>query len=248
MKSQAQLLKRDYIINIIHELSTLEASLKWASQPRIMLEVALIKICNINSGSHSRSDLNLGLNSRSGSATDLGTDSKLSSTPDSELDSKRQEISDITKLSDSTTDNAVNNAEGNQFMDSYKKLDETWKDVLHELSDYGKRPLCICLNKARIVPLNKNSIGIVFPEQGRVNKEIASQTENHQLIEKAVRTVMGKDIRVRCMVENDADSPFTHELNNEFNNGQESHHEDDFTNKIIGFADKHNIPIKIIDE
>ncbi len=45
MKIQAKRISTDSITNYIMELSTLETSLKWASNPRILLEVTLIKLC-----------------------------------------------------------------------------------------------------------------------------------------------------------------------------------------------------------
>jgi len=45
MKEQAARLSADSISNYIVELSALETSLKWASNPRILLEVSLIKLC-----------------------------------------------------------------------------------------------------------------------------------------------------------------------------------------------------------
>lgn len=45
MKKQCQALGREELSYIIKELSLLESSLKWSMNPRILLEVALIKLC-----------------------------------------------------------------------------------------------------------------------------------------------------------------------------------------------------------
>lgn len=252
MKSQARSLDRNFIINIINELSGLEASLKWSSQPRIMLEVALIKICSINPGNVQENYAYEGVKTEPAAgpvSAELKAAQKLNKSNSSIADSakagdNKPEDGSATNAANSEVNSKVNDAtnteEDNQFKDSYNKLDETWKEVLVELSSCGKRPLCICLNKARIVKLNKNAVGIVFPQQAEVNKNIASQTENLQLIEKAFRKVTNKDIQVRCMIEKDVKDSLDDE--------QDFANDDDVTNKIINFADRFNIPINIIDE
>lgn len=49
MKKQAGVISQDEIINQIKELSALETGFKWASNPRVLLEVTLIKLCGSNS-------------------------------------------------------------------------------------------------------------------------------------------------------------------------------------------------------
>lgn len=45
MKKQSDAITQDEIINQIRELSALESGLKWATNPRVLLEVTLIKLC-----------------------------------------------------------------------------------------------------------------------------------------------------------------------------------------------------------
>jgi DNA polymerase-3 subunit gamma/tau len=47
MKHQAVKLKKNGMIRMIELLSELEAAIKWAGNPRVMTEVALIKMCNV---------------------------------------------------------------------------------------------------------------------------------------------------------------------------------------------------------
>jgi len=51
LKSQAQTYSKENIIRCINILSEVENTAKWSSQPRIMLEVALVKMCKIESDS-----------------------------------------------------------------------------------------------------------------------------------------------------------------------------------------------------
>ncbi|NMB95362.1 MAG: DNA polymerase III subunit gamma/tau [Clostridiaceae bacterium] len=290
MKSQAGLLDRSFIISVINELSSLEVSLKWSSQPRIMLEVALIKMCCMNQGKNGNENFLEGsaTNSTSGTtitnsqstsasqsvhssvaslaeanrpdgnnmvynnAADNNTDNNnRNNNADNNKSIKDKHINDSSKSAkiNTTENDAENNTESvydqvdakgeTQFHEVYNNLNEIWTEVLQELSSCGKRPLCICLSKARVVKLNKNAVGIIFPQQGKVNKDIASQADNLQLIEKAFKTVTKEDIQVRCMIEKDGDDYNSHE--------QVLNESDDVANKIIDFADKFNIPINVID-
>ncbi len=51
LKSQAQTYTKENIIRCINILSEVENTAKWSSQPRIMLEVALVKMCKMESDS-----------------------------------------------------------------------------------------------------------------------------------------------------------------------------------------------------
>jgi len=307
MKSQASLLGREFIINVINELSALEASLRWSSHPRIMLEVALIKICSmyeVKSGN----DLNIEVKNdgkkgagdnthtnvhRNGAQTNKNWNDKKYDEPVKNAAGNEAAGNSDGDAGNSATGNTVtgnsltgnnltgNSAIGNSMIDGNlpsnntvnkadKKeetslrnlhnkeetsstdlqgdLNDIWIEVLKELSSYGKRPLCICLSKAKVVKLNKNAVGIIFPQQGKVNKDIASQTDNLQLIEKAFKTVTKKDIQVKCMLEKEAENYIGgEETPNESLSGNEDEN-DDVVNKIMDFADKYNIPINVIDE
>jgi len=294
MKSQATLLDKGFIISVINELSTLEASLRWSSNPRIMLEVALIKICSMyqeNHGNENSSAESTANSSKATTASRSQSTSESNSIPSQAESKENGRKDDNNRKYNNVVNNAVDNNAGNSVRDKYKyeagndlindlnndanknahtnklandmkytesannmvraeeevhsaelyrDLNDIWVEVLQELSSCGKRPLCICLNKARVVKLSKNAVGIVFPQQAKVNKDIASQTENLQLIEKAFKTVTNKDIHVKCMIEKEADDYVSHEKTVNEN--------DEVVNKIIDFAGKYNIPFNVIDE
>ncbi|HOJ10061.1 MAG TPA: DNA polymerase III subunit gamma/tau [Clostridiales bacterium] len=124
--------------------------------------------------------------------------------------------------------------------DSCKSLEDAWVKVLAELTNCGKKPLCSFLNNTRITALNKNCIGIVFSDQSDVNKKIVSQTDNLQLIEKILNSILGKELRVKCVAESD--------MENSPNIEQEDSIVDDCTDKIVRFANNLNVPINIYDK
>ncbi len=81
MKKQAAAISLDEIMRQIRELSSLENSLKYAINPRVLLEVTLIKICGSNSsngnGDASSGDGSSGIGSSGSSGVNTGIEERL---------------------------------------------------------------------------------------------------------------------------------------------------------------------------
>ncbi|NSW92448.1 MAG: DNA polymerase III subunit gamma/tau [Firmicutes bacterium] len=123
-------------------------------------------------------------------------------------------------------------------------LVQIWDEVLKELNKAGKGPLCFILRTAKILEFDINCIGIILPGNDGANREIVSQPANIKLIEKILKDKLGKEVRVKCLIEKDLENikKFNPEvIDSEIFN-------DDRVEKILSFATTFNAPFNIYDK
>jgi len=257
MKHQASRLEKDEIIYVIKELSELEVNMRWATYPRVMLEVTLIKIAtgtvDPGSGVAGMSKAGIAARSAAGAAntvTGTGRVSSIGNTNRTNGNSSNGNNTDVNiaqstnQANNTTGPQADNTAEsitektmGNQPADSSGELadmNHVWNKVLEGLKKAGRGPLCFILRLAQVKLLDKNCVGIVFPSNERGNRDIVAKHENLMLIEKLFNEVFGREIRVKCIMESDNDNV--------------NIAGDDSVEKIMNFASTLNAPINIFDK
>lgn len=216
MKQQAARLEKDEIIYIIKELSELESSLKWATHPRIILEVALIKICTNTSTINDANIINSANNSNvinsantiNNTGNSIG-DARQSHETNHKINHKLDKDSTPTEDNNQSgpKPNVKNEAiEPDNTLSDKINLDKIWGEVLKELMKAGKGPLCFILKTAKIHKVNKGCIALILPGNYEANKDIVSQPDNIKLIEKILKAKLGTEIRVKCLLEKDIEN------------------------------------------
>jgi DNA polymerase-3 subunit gamma/tau len=232
MKNQSRDMSREEIIYIIKELSALEASIKWSAQPRVLLEVALIRICNgsISPGSHDLEDRLSALERKVNSICREGAAPRSTKAapelPAAAAAGKTEKTPDVKpeKPRRSTVPKAVDA--------------KVWNDILNELKNMGRMTIYSNLTGAKPLELDSGSIGIVFPEGRRFNKMFVSTAENIEVLENVISKKLGRKVIVRCLDEEG--SPVTEDKADHINS--------DAFEKARSFAEKFDVPFNIIDE
>ncbi|HHV98013.1 MAG TPA: DNA polymerase III subunit gamma/tau [Clostridiaceae bacterium] len=266
MKSQAEGFLSDELIYTIKELSALIQSMKWASNPRILLEVSLIKLCDsgtsipgddikarlsllekkldsINNGIVGAVPGNMlpgsGKSAKPGTRnTNINMDAD-SSSRSSENEDPGNENQD--NNSGSSASGKPNCAESSGHTDgqSSRKYFDSWDSVLDELKSCGRIVLYTNLLDTKAVELDDKRICIVFGEGKGFNKMLCSKAENIEIIEKAVAKVLGREVRVKCI----DDNAFAENRDEE-----KATQKDELVEKARDIAQKLNVPFNIIDE
>jgi DNA polymerase-3 subunit gamma/tau len=232
MIEQSSGFERDEIVFIIMELSSLEQALKWAAHPRVLTEIALIKICERsiifeNSGILERlSALENKLNSTEpiprltvqGSGTEKSDNSSYS---------EREKKTAQKRIMEDNTSVIAGKSKG---------LDN-WDEILVELKNSGRMVIFTNLLGTKAVELDSKFIGIVFSESSNFSKDLISRHENLEVIEGILSKKLEKPMRVKCLLSEDL-------------KGRQSKtkEEDEFIDKAKEIAEKFNVPVNIIDE
>jgi len=218
IKDQGDRYEADSLMYMIKELSTLQASLKWASQGRILLEVGLVKLCE----GYGANDVD-GLMNRI-SVLERKIEESVS-TPQAQVRQK------------SPGDNSINKRETSQ-----KPVDPVlvikgeelscWKEVLHELKTLGKMQIFTFLMDTRAYQVDEKFISIVFKKGESFKMMIASKAEHSEVVTKILARRLGREVHLKFIEES---SPMVTK-------------KDALEQKAREIAIKGSIPFKVIDE
>ncbi|HOM03733.1 MAG TPA: DNA polymerase III subunit gamma/tau [Acetivibrio sp.] len=225
MKEQCNGLELFEIVAVIKELSSLEATLKLTSHPRALLEATLIKLCE--------------------NKVDLGDAGVLA-----RIQLLEKSINDIMEKgvavprNDSGSSETANSDKGNSASGDDKPIEkkniaknmkgiEAWQEVLNELKSRGRMAVYAYLLDTKLIELGSNQVGIVFNNGCRM---LVEKSENIEVVEKCLCDCLGKNVRVKCLDEED------------IVDAGKKEEKDELIEKAQDFAEKLDVKLNIIDE
>jgi len=238
MKEQSKGMSNLEITSVIKELSALEATMKWSTHARVLLEVALIKLCE-NSIDINDAGLTERIEFLEKKINDMlanGVKVSSSEPKNYNVDNKSQNSSNGSgKSSDkSAVDIKIDlkNTAGD-----LKGLD-VWVDVLDDLKQNGRVALFSYLHDTKAVEINTKIVGIVFPKERSHLKIVVSKVENAEILENYMSKRLGREIRIKCIDSEDI-------IDNKEEGGSDS---DELLEKAQAIAQELNAPLNIVDE
>lgn len=230
LKEQFENIKREKVVLIIKELSSIEFSLKWASHPRILLEVLLLKICENNFSSG-----NMDFEARINFLEDKFEEVKNSFLNLSSRNIIEEQVKHYSDRGDSS-----NGGEKEVLDHRYEgPVVKIWDKILNDLRKNGRMAIYANLLDTRAAKLEENVLGIIFGRDSGFKKMFISKPENIEILEEILNKRTGKEIRVKCI-----DSSDFKEKVNESMEEMESR----FLKKAENLAKRGDININIIDE
>jgi DNA polymerase-3 subunit gamma/tau len=236
MKTQVNFFTHEELMLIVKDLSAMESSLKWASHPRILLEVSLIKISD-KSFNMNNSDLAIRvaklentLNSGNFSIQPgTGTKPQIEEASPS-YQSKNKILTEKAKATETKAPEKIaNNA------DTLKD----WDSILIGLRNSGRVLLYTNLIGSKAIEIDNKFIGIIFGSGSSFNKMLVSKTENLEVVEAAVSKKLGREVKIKCLSENDL-------IDNQKTPSDPVG--DAFMEKAKNISDRLHMPMNVIDE
>lgn len=262
MKKQAGVISQDEIIYQIKELSALETGFKWASNPRVLLEVTLIKLYGSSSDAgRSVPDRLAALENRLDSGNfAVGIHSAPQTAPKGS-----SQISPTVSISNSAGGSSASGNTGSTGGFTTGTLFDTsigastpvgassgsatpspkavefrqWPKIMDHLKNMGKMKIHSFLLNAKAILLDENNIGLVFSAKDNFTKTLVSKLEHLELIEEAALKITGHEMKIKCLDEesfNKAPVKAKPSVN------------DELVEKARSIADKVGLPLEIIDE
>lgn len=242
IKRQSMNFSQNELMQIIRELSNLESALKWTTQPRTLLEVGLIKIC----------DYDFNMNNESIISRISVLEDKISRMESGTYEKKQGNISISDNNKDKTefipdVEKKVKLNKKQQKKQQKKKEDSAkatenqitgdWNKIINELKTRGRMMLYTSLLNTNALKLNREQIGIVFKKSDSFNMQVVSKPENIELIESIISEKTEEKLKVKCLNEEERSYSSKQKLK-----------ESDSINKAKDIAQKLNVPLNIIDE
>lgn len=239
MKKQGKDLVQQEIMDIIKELSLLESGLKWATHPRILLEVTLIKLCE-QAISPAEDDITGRLAALEKKINNLDFTARPAPAAREKDGEARYETGRPAEKKETETKKAPAAespaAAGGQAL---KPL-ESWEDIIKDLKNGGRMVLYTNLLDTRAVELDSRFVGIVFGSgSSSFSKMLVSKPENMEVVAEAVSKKLGREVRVKCLDEESLAGGRKEAQKEE---------KDDFVRKAQDLAQRLGVPADVIDE
>jgi DNA polymerase-3 subunit gamma/tau len=256
MKKQADDISLDEIIYYIKELSALENGLKCAINPRVMLEVTLIRVCGSNSVT-AGSDLEArlaaierrleagdfpaaiqtggqqpaasGVKEPAGSSGRSGT---------SELSEQPEQYGKDPGTTPRKAGSAADKASGDKKTAGVQAVEyDKWPAVMKHLKSLGRMALYTILLNVKAVLVDDGTVGLVSSDAAI--RAMVSKVEHIKMIEEAVFKATGCEMKIKCM---DDDV-----VNRTVSAGKQQE-DSDLLKRARIIAEKAGLPLEIVDE
>ncbi|WP_366923423.1 DNA polymerase III subunit gamma/tau [Metallumcola ferriviriculae] len=181
IRKQSQGLHRVYLDFAIDILTNAENSMKWSGNPRLMLELAMLKVVNF------RPDLNIEILSDRIAA----------------LENKSTLAPGVP-----STHRKVTDAEPNQTSSvSSKGIKDQWQKIIKAVKKVNISTYAF-LVEAEVLDLKQGVLTLGYSPEYSFHRERLGQKEHRSLVEEMLKTIFGQNIRVECQmkenVKNDA--------------------------------------------
>lgn len=187
--SQTEAYEVERLIGIINILNDTEREMKWAVQPRILLEIALIRINNLSANN---TDLNPFLEKIQQLEDKLND---LSLQPVSQESVKPSQRKPATRRV-SPLQLGPNDGEG------LKNVLQAWTEILEGVKK-TKVPAYALLLEGKPFHFTGDILTVVFKDSHSFHKDKLEQADMKQAVERILKKVLQKDLRLRCASESE---------------------------------------------
>ena len=179
--------EKERLVNLIYELSSLEADMKWSTQKSIVFQAGIIKLCNVSTVVTQIVD-----NSQTNYSTPV-ENKVVKNIPTTNTDIKKN-----------ATVNNVTKPKVTASMPEYKGgLNKSWPKIVNDLKQNGKMVLATNLKGTKAEEINDMTVGIKFPNGlSSFGKTILEKQENVREISKMVSIACGKEMQIKYIAEN----------------------------------------------
>lgn len=224
---------RDELIFVIKELSLLESQLKWSLQPRILLEITIIKICEKNYSVNTEDIQDrLGILESKISQGILPAQEEVNKKTitgkgQEKVLSQKQELRERKPV-----EYNANTKKSNKYL-------EIWPQVINEIKNMGKMFLYTNLLNSKAIEINEKQVGIILENPTSFGNMLVSKVENVEIIQSILTEKLEREIQIKCLDSCD-DQVET--------NGLKISEESNYVKKIQDAAKNADIPINVIDE
>lgn len=218
----------------VRELSGLESGIRWSSSPRILLEIAFLRICS--------REMNIDEDSLSDRLSLL--EEKLRQLEKGVANRGIQRISKTEKAV--YREEPPQNQQPPRVRETVEKADkikpardplnhskpfEAWGQVIENIRKSGRMKLFTSLVDATAVWKDQNTVKILMPEEDQFKQQVVSKTENVEVIIESIRACTGLSLQVDL-----------------FKSIQEEKKQQEIPEQILDFARKNGLKLDVVEE
>lgn len=195
LKEQSGRYGRDNIIRCIDILSDLTSDIKWAPQPKTLLEVAVIKMCKLDKDMSPE-----GLLARIEKLEDMLAKGEISiAAPQEGKKAKKEDKKEDKK----TEKKASEKAKSLQVKPVSPEIMEKWNGFIQEIKNRKKMKLRTYLALCKPTVVDGENILLCFARQDSFSKESVEKADTRKEIEAIAAEYFSKPIRIKAVYEDE---------------------------------------------
>jgi len=181
---------KEKIIEILNLLSETERDIKWTNQPRLSIELSLIKTCE-NGNYQSVNELLERIEKLEEVIKDLPSQLQIS---------KEESKKSKPKVLTSTVRNKISiNSDENDII-GLEEIRKKWPEVLEGIKKYNKF-INAWLMEGEPIHLKQDLLTIGFKEGYAFHMDKISQPDHKVIVEKALSKVLNKSMHIQCLIQ-----------------------------------------------
>ncbi|EOD00364.1 DNA polymerase III subunit gamma/tau [Caldisalinibacter kiritimatiensis] len=227
LKEQAKKVELESIIRYLNVLSEAEVQSKWSSQPRIILEISMVKLLSPSTDSTleglsqrvkeiekliSQGRINIQKQNIDNNKNNYITiEKEKKQVPEKTIDKKKEKNEQEPKIEskeEATSDTPVSSREVD-----FKTILSSWSEILQKIKS-DRISIHALLMEGEPVKLEDNTLIIAFGEGFGFHKEAVAKKENKQYIENMINTYLGTNLHIKCAMKDEIDTIPKQEDNN----------------------------------
>ena len=232
IKSIAEQVIKEKLVNLIYELSNLENDIKWSTQKTIMFQAGIIKLCSkeIEKGDNVEERLEKIENYLKSGKIAMQAAPATTVAPVQSV-SRNLNNSNNFNNSNNIIKQSTVQPKTNTVKSYSSDLNKSWPKIVNDLKQNGKIVLYTNLINTKAEQVNDKTVEIKFPKGiNAFGKAVLEKQENIKEISNLVSMACGKDVQIRYISDNQ--------------NQVVSHNPEDDIQKL---ANQSDIPFNIIE-
>lgn len=207
LKEQAKKIRSEELMRGINIFVEAENDCKILSQPRIRLEIALIKFCRREYDTSAEMILNrislLEEGLKSGKISVAQAETKTITSPKKNNSNKKIDKDEIHEASQ-FEENDIPSVNYSISMDEVRAV---WQDVVGFLNANKNKVVATLMSQGKIQEVKGHVINIEFIESYSINKKILDQPEKKKIAEEAFNKILNKSVKLNfIIIKNENDS------------------------------------------
>ncbi len=203
---QSNKMKVNHIMRAIHALSETEVEAKWSTQPRVLLEITIIKLIQpIYDTSVEGLVERISMLEKAIESGSIKIREEVK--PKEEIKIKEEInkekpfiVEDKKDLKDSSKDREVSKSI------PLENIKNSWEDILKQIKK-NKISVHAWVMEGKPVTVEENSLIISFEDRFALHREASSKSPNKEFIEEVISEMVGTKVTIKCVMEDDVQAP-----------------------------------------
>ena len=199
LKEQSNRYTRENILRCINILSNLTTELKWSSQPKVLLEVALIKMCRLEKDISTE-----GLLARIAKLENTLVNGEVSITAVLPAKKEKKEIKKVLeKQQDKKEPEKKEVSKVNEEKSKDTKVLDSWNGFIGEMKKRKKMVLSSHLSLCKPVLSDEDKVFLCFDRNFKTNKEAVESSKTKKEIEDIAGEYFGIPVKIKPVFEDE---------------------------------------------